>query len=120
MARLLKYRINVDVVSGKYARQRCNDSRPVSDNESHILRLFEIAGHLVRNGGRAMRPCRSIRSMPYRLEKVRDYGDGRRISSRPGARESDISTEFPAAHHQILASRDCCEWGILGHKGRFY
>src|ERR1035437_436182 len=58
--------------------------------------------------------------MPYRLEKVRDYGDGRRISSRPGARESDISTEFPAAHHQILASRDCCEWGILGHKGRFY
>src|SRR5664279_4953313 len=118
MARLLKHRINIDMVPAKYARQRRNDSRPVPDNESHILRRFKIAGYLARNGRWAMRPCRSIRSMLCRVEKIGDYGDGGRISSCSGARKSDISTEFSAAYHQILASRNCREWGILGHEGR--
>src|SRR5664279_937007 len=120
MARLLKHRIDIDMVPAKYARQRCNDSRPVPDDESHILRRFKIACYLARNGRWAMRPCRSIRSMLCRVEKIGDHSNGGRISSRPGARESDISTELPGAYHQILASRNCREWGILGHKGRFY
>ena len=55
MAWLLEHRVNVDVVSGKYTRQRCNDSRPVSDDEAHIVRQFKIAGYLVRHGGWAVR-----------------------------------------------------------------
>src|SRR5664280_1998298 len=114
MARLLKHRIDIDMVPAKYARQRCNDSRPVPDDESHILRQFKIAGYLARHSHWAMRPCRSIRSMLCRVEKIGDHSDGGRISSCSGARKSDISTEFSAAHHQILTSRDCREWGVLG------
>src|SRR5664280_3772313 len=120
MARLLKHRINIDMVPAKYARQRRNDSRPVPDNESHILRRFKIAGYLARNGRWAMRPCRSIRSMTGYVEKIGDYGDGGGVSACSGARESDISAELPGAYHQLLASRNCRERGILGHEGRFY
>src|SRR5664279_2767686 len=120
MARLLKNCINIDMVPAKYARQRRNNFRSVSHDESHILRRFKVAGYLARNGGWAMRSCRSIRSMLCRVEKIGDYGDGGGVSSCSGARKSDISTELPGAYHQILASRDCSERGVLGHKERFY